>query len=324
MHPGTARSHRSLSLLGISLAIGLVTGACSSAGDTPASGRDAPADTISIQAPPITDAASLYLAQKEGLFAKHGLKVEIAVGQGGAAIAAALQSGSTDLGMVNYVSAIGGISNGLPISLVAEATRGTAKSFGLVVPGDSPVTSVSDLKGKTIGVISTGSISDLTSNVQLAEAGLSADDVKYVNVPRPNLLSAVGSQVDAVSLNEPTLSTALARGDRLVLDAYTGPIAEMPVAGYFATSDWVKNHAGAAKRFADALAEAAQIANDDEAKMRALLPAYTKLDKKQTESLTLPSFATATEADRVQKVAALMQEFGFLKRPIKVADHVAV
>jgi NitT/TauT family transport system substrate-binding protein len=308
---------------GAVLAFGLIASGCSHASGAAASGGNSSHDTISIQVPPIADAAPLYLAEKNGLFKKQGLNVKITIGQGGAAIAAALQSGSTDLGMVNYVSAISGISKGLPITLVADATHGTPKSFGLVVSGSSSINSIKDLKGKTVGVISTGSISDFTTNVQLTATGLSSGDVKYVNVPLPNLLSAVGNQVDAVSLNEPTLSTALARGDRLVLDAYTGPLAGMPVAGYFAASKWASSHVDILKRFAQALAEASQTANNDPSSVRAILPSYTKLDAAQVQSITLPRFAPSTDAAEVQKVADLMREHGFLQSDVVVADHVA-
>jgi len=310
-------------LLGASVALTLLAAGCTS-GEATASKSDGAPSTIKVQVPPVTDVAPIYLAKKNGLFERQGLNVEVTVGQGGSAIAAALQSGGTDIGFVNYVSAFSGIAHQLPISLVNEGTLGTPKNFGLVVPNNSDIMSTADLKGKTIGVISTGSVSDLTTNVQLTAAGLTPSDVKYVNVPLPNLLSAVGTQVDAVSLAEPTLTKALTQGNRLVLDAYTGPIAGMPIAGYFSTSEFAAGHADLLQRFADVIATQSQTANGDQASVRAILPTYTAIDATQATAITLPQFAPKTDAARVQNVADLMVKYGLLQTPVNVTDHLAL
>lgn len=314
------RSIRSVLAAGAVTALVAATAACSGGSDSDSSGPQ----TVTVQVPPITSAAVVYLAQERGLFAAQGLDVEIRVGQGGAAIAAALQSGDTDIGLSNYVTMINGLSNGLPVSLVTELTRGQPGSFGLVVPGNSPIAAPADLRGKTVGVISTGSISDLTTNARLAEAGLAPTDVNYVTVPLPNLLSALSTgQVDAASVHELTRVRAIAQGNRLVLDGFEGSTRDLAESGLFASSDWTEENGDTVRRFNAALAEAARIANAEPDAVRALLPTYTSNDANEVNVINPPKYVEQTDIAAVQRVSDLMTQFGMLRTPVDVTTHVA-
>lgn len=280
--------------------------------------------TVTVQVPPVTGSAIVYLAKEQGLFEKEGLDVQITVGQGGAAIAAALQAGSTNLAQANHVSMISGVSNNLPVQFVTEGTRGPKGTSGLVVAGDSPIQSGADLKGKKIGVVATGSVSDLTTNARLAEFGLTPSDVTYVNVPVANLISSVSSgQVDAVWLDEPITSNAISQGDRLVLDAFDGTTAELAVGGYYATADWAAENPGILKSFTAAIAAAAKVANDDPTKTRAVIPTFTTLTADQVSSMTMPIFVDKSDTSKVQAVSDLMSKYGLLQSPVDVSQHVA-
>jgi len=308
----------------LAAAAALVVAACGSNSGSSGSANSGAGGvtTVRVQVPPIADVAPIYLAMKNGLFEKQGLKVEVSIGQGGSAIAAAIQSGGADIGLINYVSMIGGISNNLPIDLVAEATRGTKGNTGIVVKADSPIKSDANLKGTSIGIISTGSLSDLTGDARLADIGLAPSDVKYVTVPLPNLLASVsGGQVGGAFVTEPITSQALAAGDRLVLDAFAGSTANLPVGGYVASTKWAKQNPGTVAKFRAVVAEASKSAAP--AAVRDILPSYTSIKPDQTAAISLPEFATSTDPAKVQVVADLMLKYGFLKSPVQVRDHVA-
>lgn len=317
------RSIRSVLAAGAIAALVATTAACSGSSDSGGAAAGSGPETVTVQVPPITSAAVVYLAQERGLFAAQGLDVEISVGQGGAAIAAALQAGGTDIGLSNYVTMINGMSNGLPVSLITELTRGQPGSFGLVVPENSAITAPADLRGKKIGVISTGSVSDLTTNARLAEVGLAPSDVNYVTVPLPNLLSALSSgQVDAVSVHELTRVRAIAEGNRLVLDGFEGSTADLAEAGLFASSGWAEENGDAVRRFNTALAEAARIANAEPDAVRALLPTYTSIDAGEVGAINLPRYVEQTDLAAVQKVSDLVTQFGMLRAPVDVTRNV--
>lgn len=298
---------------------------CGSSSDAGAeeTGEDGGVIELSVQVPPIPDVAPLYLAEEEGLFEEQGLDVTISIGQGGSAIAAALQAGSIDIGFNNYVSLISGLSNGLPLQFVAEGTRGVAGNSGVVVAEGSPITSPEDLRGATIGIIAPGSISDLTTNVRLGDVGLSSSDVEYVAVPLPNLNSAVeGGQVDGVWLTEPNSTQLRASGGTLVLDAYEETTEGLAVGGYTVTEDWAADNAEALDRFRAAISAASALAADDLEATSAIIPTYTDLSAEMVSSITLPTYVAETDASEVQRVADLMLEHDFIQEPLEISGYM--
>jgi len=94
---------------------------------------------------------------KTGIFAKHGLDVEIVVFQGAAKMHQAMLAGSVDLG-------IGGgpemalIAKGAPELAVCNVAPAVA-FLGVLVPADSPIHDVANLKGKKIAVAAVGGLS---------------------------------------------------------------------------------------------------------------------------------------------------------------------
>jgi NitT/TauT family transport system substrate-binding protein len=93
---------------------------------------------------------------KTGIFAKHGLDVEIVVFQGAAKMHQAMLAGSVDLG-------IGGgpemalVAKGAPELAVCNVAPAVA-FLGILVPPDSPIRDVADLKGKKIAVAAVGGL----------------------------------------------------------------------------------------------------------------------------------------------------------------------
>jgi ABC-type nitrate/sulfonate/bicarbonate transport system substrate-binding protein len=99
----------------------------------------------------------LDIGIKAGTFAKHGLDVEIVVFQGAAKMHQAMLAGSVDIG-------IGGgpemalIAKGAPELAVCNIAPAVA-FLGILVPADSPIHDVADLKGKKIAVAAVGGLS---------------------------------------------------------------------------------------------------------------------------------------------------------------------
>jgi len=95
---------------------------------------------------------------EQGLFARQGLDVEISILSGGAKLQQALLSGSIDIGLGGS-QAMALSVKGAPTIAVA-ALAGPPAGFSILVLPDSPIKSVADLKGKSIGFASNGSILD--------------------------------------------------------------------------------------------------------------------------------------------------------------------
>ncbi|HVA13233.1 MAG TPA: ABC transporter substrate-binding protein [Stellaceae bacterium] len=115
-----------------------------------------------------------------GIFKKHGLDLKIIDFGGGSKMAQAMAAGSIDIGDgAGTETAL--VAKGVPMIAVCESTA-PAPFLAIGVPWDSPIKSLADLKGKTIGVSSPGSFSDWSGHELARKEGWGADGVKTVAI----------------------------------------------------------------------------------------------------------------------------------------------
>lgn len=98
------------------------------------------------------------VADKLGLFKRHGLDVKIANFTGGSKLAQAMVAGSIDIG-VGAGTEMAFVAKGAPIIAVCDDAP-PIPFIGIAVPWDSPVRTINQLKGKRIGISSAGSLTD--------------------------------------------------------------------------------------------------------------------------------------------------------------------
>ena len=111
--------------------------------------------------------APLYVAYHKGYFKKEGLDVTM-VEAGFDELKQGLASGKIDAAEGNFAW-LKSIEQGLGLKLTAGVHTGCIRA---VVPANSTVKTVADLKGKTIGVDSIGGGPQIALSVKLREAGL--------------------------------------------------------------------------------------------------------------------------------------------------------
>ncbi|MEU4572262.1 aliphatic sulfonate ABC transporter substrate-binding protein [Nonomuraea sp. ATR24] len=148
-------------------------------------------------------AAVLAAADKQGLWAKHGLEPELKVFTNGPLQIQALGSGDIDFGY------IGSGATWLPASGKAKiiAPNMLGQADRLITHADSGVTSVAGLKGKKIGVPE-GTSGDMILELALKEAGLTGKDVQKVNMDPSTVVSAFSAkQIDAAAIWYPLIDT---------------------------------------------------------------------------------------------------------------------
>jgi ABC-type nitrate/sulfonate/bicarbonate transport system substrate-binding protein len=92
-----------------------------------------------------------------GIFAKHGLTLEVVFLGGSAKLHQAMVAGSIDIAM-GAGTDFGFIAKGAP-ELGIAAMAGPPSNFFIAVPTGSPIKTVADLKGKKVSISSVGSLS---------------------------------------------------------------------------------------------------------------------------------------------------------------------
>lgn len=118
---------------------------------------------------------------KLGVWKKRGLEVKNVAVNGGGPTEQTLATGHADIAAQGGFSAMAGILKGDGDRLIS----GVAPSFKdvvLLVPDNSPIRSVSDLRGQTIGVTSKGSITDFAVERLVKAQGWPAGAVKTATV----------------------------------------------------------------------------------------------------------------------------------------------
>jgi NitT/TauT family transport system substrate-binding protein len=119
---------------------------------------DATTLTVGKSAPNADPIIPVNVGDRLGIFKKHGLDLNIVDFSGGARMAQAMAAGSIDIGD-GAGTEMALVAKGAPMLAICE-TAGPAPFLGVGVPFDSPIRSIAQLKGKKIGVSTSGSLTD--------------------------------------------------------------------------------------------------------------------------------------------------------------------
>ncbi|ANZ64522.1 ABC transporter [Secundilactobacillus paracollinoides] len=143
-----------------------------------------------------------YIAYEKGFFKKNGIKAKLVANPRDISdLEAGFASGKYDAqnGDFQYLPAI---QNGAQIKAVGGIHQGCIK---LLVPKNSSIKSVKDLKGKTIGIPAQGSTPQYVTSIALQHAGLNPKTDVTWKVYGTDLLAkaAEKGQVDAIGTVDP-------------------------------------------------------------------------------------------------------------------------
>ena len=130
---------------------------------------------------------------------------------------AAMQAGALDCATQGVLPIAQSMAAGsLDMYVIAQHVGERPGSFSVywAVKDDSPIKTVADLKGKTVGISVIGGGTHGPFNLMLRKAGLDPDkDLKLVEVPFSLSEDALRSgRVDAVNMNQPFAARAEAKG----------------------------------------------------------------------------------------------------------------
>jgi NitT/TauT family transport system substrate-binding protein len=280
--------------------------------------------TLTVGVSPVPSSAPVYLADQRGFFKEEGLTIKMEMIQAPQAVMPKIKNGSMDAFKGSYVSLLNIQGSGAEkIKILSDTLRGAPGIAGVVVPKDSAIKSPKDLKGKTIGVNSLNNLGTLSVSAHLKASGLTPEDVKFVVIPFEGQLGAVKTgQVDAAWMVEPFLSASKQAGSTLLIDTNVGPTQELPIDGWATTEAWVQQHPKTAAAFQRAIVKAQRLIADDPAILAEVVPGYTQMPKEAVLAMAMGTFPTSLEPGRIQRVADLMTEFGYLKQKIDVNSMI--
>ena len=191
---------------------------------TPAAANPAPAKqsltVVRVGNMQVLSGAGVFVAQEKGYFKEQGIEVQQTYFDTGQQMIPALASGQLDVGS-------GAISTGLfnaiirdiPLKIVAGQSSQPAGfgANGLVVRKDlfdsGKFKDYSDLKGKRIAIPAKGTASDILLDIALKKGNLTYKDVDVVEMPLPDMTTALANKsIDVALQNEPSRTISVAKG----------------------------------------------------------------------------------------------------------------
>ncbi len=158
------------------------------------------------------DSSFAEIGTQAGIFAKHGLELQVFYTSGGGETQQAVISGSADIGVSpGTLGVLGAYAKGAPIRIIAGEATGTAEYY--FVRADSPVQK--DFKGvtgeMTLAYSTAGSGTHITALRFMKEYGFTAKLVATGNVPA-TFTQVMSGQVDVGFSTPPFGLDALAEG----------------------------------------------------------------------------------------------------------------
>jgi NitT/TauT family transport system substrate-binding protein len=161
--------------------------------------------------------------------------------------------------------------------------------------------------------------------------GSSAPAVSFpaFSMPYPDASPAlVSRRVAAAVMSEPFATQAAEQhGAITIADLDAGATAQFPVEGYAVTRDWAARYPNTLKAFLTALEAGQQIADTSRAAVEAAfvaLPADAgHIDATTAALMAVNYYPLGVDSKRLQRVADVMQEFGFLSQDFSIAQMLS-
>lgn len=279
---------------------------------------------IEVVGVPIDVSAQPYYAQNQSFFKKVGLDADVTTLGNGAQIISALLGEKIDFGAGGTTSIALAHERGLPIVIAAPAGSYSKarRTHGMVVRADSPIRRARDLAGRTAGTAGLKTLGDLCFHAWMEKNGLDPTSVNLIEMPYAAQIAALGAgRIDAADLEEPYLTAALAQGNRFFANVFDAVAPQWVEGAFFCTESYAREHPDVVRKFAAAMALAAEWGN------RNPVEAWKVLDQ-YSHGETAPGtphciYTGRLHARDFQPLIDKSAEFGFIKKAFPASDLFA-
>ena len=149
----------------------------------------------------------LEIAQSRGMLQKEGIDIEIIAFEGASKMDLGMTSGSVDI-TIGGPTEMAAIAKGMPAKAVAIIAR-PVRELAVIVPYDSPLQSIKELKGKSIGIATVGSITQWAALELARSQGWKPEDVKLVSISSAGGAAAAAMRTHQVDADVSNLMTGV-------------------------------------------------------------------------------------------------------------------
>jgi NitT/TauT family transport system substrate-binding protein len=304
-------------LLGLAFAIG-------GTAVQPAHAADPALFRIGISAPVVT-IFPVWMGEAGGFYEKEGVKVEVISMEGGTRGIQVLMSGEIQAMHVGLAPVVQANKQGADLRLITS----TGNTIPITIFGTAAIKSMPELKGKTIGISTFGSETDIAISIALKQIGLTRQDVTISQIggssQRFGALSA--GRIDAAPLLEPGITMAKEKGFNPLVDlaaAKTPWIFDSVVV----TNSYLKGQRDTLTRFVRGYVAGAYLALSEEKKAKEVIAQKFKTSDAKVIDATYADFKrmmprdAAPSPEGAKNVLAQLEAIGIEVGSKNVDDYL--
>lgn len=251
-----------------------LAGASAGAAPTPA-----PLSIVATYGAPDAVYAPVWIAQRQGLFAKRNLNVDLQF-QASSIQIPSLIAGQVKLALVGCGEVAAANASGSDLLILANIAP--VLPYLLMVPNS--IKKPSDLIGKPVGISKFGDTTEVATRIALAQLGIKPEQVTFVQVGSAANRAAglLGGAIMAGVISPPITTDLQKHGFHTLVD-----IGKLKVPGGLELTgqrSWIMANRDAVQRYVSALMDAIALEKRDKAMTEGLLKEYLKVDDPQALS----------------------------------------
>ncbi|WP_314960096.1 sulfonate ABC transporter substrate-binding protein [Bradyrhizobium cosmicum] len=262
-------------------------------------------------------------AALEKHFAPLGIEVKWVEFSSGPPMMEAMNVGSVDYGAVGDSPPV--FAQAAGAAIVYAAGQPITNGQGILVPKDSPIRSIAELKGKRVGFTKGSSAHNIVVQT-LEKAGLTYADITPVYLTPPDAGPAFANgSIEAWAIWDPYFAIGETKQNgRILINARE---VTKTNSFYIANRDFAKNHGAVLQQIVDVTAATAKWAEQHRDEVAKSLAAVTGIPLDiQTIAANRSSFVVGPVTDDIvttqQGVADRFYKLGLIPKPIVIRDIV--
>ncbi len=220
---------------------------------------------IRIATLPILDTLPMHVAEVEGLYIKHGIKVTLIPVASAPERDQLLQSGAAD-GCVNELLSVLFFNKNqwkLRVIRAGHMANQDSAHFFLLASPNSSIKTPKDIKDKKKQVgIAKGTIIEYVTDKLLLAHGIDPSSIQYINVPKisDRMALLISGQLDTAVLPDPLGFVATQKGCSIIIDDKNHPTIGASVISFM--DEILNNRQEDIKKFLLAIEEAVSLINN--------------------------------------------------------------
>lgn len=273
--------------------------------------------TVKVGSLPFGVTVGAALGVHKGFFKQAGLDVKFVTTQNTAAAIAGVQSGSIDIAGAGNTALLAAIAQGVPLKIIApQAGTVPGGQCILAKPGTTPD------QIKTYGVNTLAGDQQITGRLWLRSKGIDDSKVKFLQVPYPNMATAVQQgQVDAVDSIVPFTVGPAAHGMKCLGDSLPAlaPYGSA-TAVWFTTDSFIQQHPDVVKSWVAAQLKANRYTIAHPSEGQAELVGLMGVTADQAKHIPLFAYPLDFRLSAMQKEIDIGSQIGIISKHMSAKD----